>query len=421
MLITYRIFSILTYPLLFIFTLLRIIKKKENLRSFFEKLLVSGSNDNNYAIWFHGASIGEVRSIFPIVKKILEKKNDIQILITSTTLTSAKVIEVEFKNEKKVTHKFLPYDIHFLANTFIRKYNPQLAIFIDSEIWPNFMISLKNKSIPVLLLNARISERSFKRWKKISQTASKIFSYFDLIVSSNKNTFENLKTFSIKNVQYLGNLKLLDLNSLKIDSKIKKIDFKNKRVWLAASTHPNEEKLIIAAHLIISKQVKDLMTIIVPRHINRINLIEKLIDKKLIKYQIINNTNEIDLESDMILINAVGTLNEFYNSCKTVFIGKSFEHNLSYNSGQNPIEPLKFGCNITHGPYVKNFEEIYDLLNKTKLATKVTSVEQLVKEVMVSINKNIVCDQNELLLLKQKAKTFENKIMILLDKYLDAI
>ena len=293
----------------------------------------------------------------------LRLKQNVYILISSTTLTSAQVVETEFKNEKRVNHVFLPYDIYFLVDIFIKKYKPKVSIFIDSEIWPNFILSLKEKSIPILLFNARISQRSFQRWNKINRTANKIFSYFSLIISSNQNTLENLNKLSIKNIEYFGNLKLLDLNSNSEFNETQKINFKNKKVWLAASTHPNEEEFIINAHHEISKKFSNLLTIIVPRHISRVNAITKMLKKKEIRYQIIRDIENFEANSEIILVNAVGKLNEFYNSCKTVFIGKSLEKKISANSGQNPIEPLKYGCDIIHGPYVKNFEEIYSLMD----------------------------------------------------------
>ena len=421
MIIFYRFFSILVLPFLFIFTLIRILKKKENSRSFQEKLLVNGSTNNDYPIWFHGASIGEVKSIFPLVRQILKKKRNIYILISSTTLTSAQVVENEFKNEKRVNHVFLPYDIYFLVDIFIKKYKPKVSIFIDSEIWPNFILSLKEKSIPILLFNARISQRSFQRWNKINRTANKIFSYFSLIISSNQNTLENLNKLSIKNIEYFGNLKLLDLNSNSEFNETQKINFKNKKVWLAASTHPNEEEFIINAHHEISKKFSNLLTIIVPRHISRVNAITKMLKKKEIRYQIISDIENFETNSEIILVNAVGKLNEFYNSCKTVFIGKSLEKKISANSGQNPIEPLKFGCDIIHGPYVKNFEEIYSLLNKRNLAKKVTSIDEFVNAVILSLNKDNLNNESKLKTLKEEARNIENKVMTLFEKYLNDV
>ena len=421
MIIFYRFFSILVLPFLFIFTLIRILKKKENSRSFQEKLLVNGSTNNDYPIWFHGASIGEVKSIFPLVRQILKKKRNIYILISSTTLTSAQVVETEFKNEKRVNHVFLPYDIYFLVDIFIKKYKPKVSIFIDSEIWPNFILSLKEKSIPILLFNARISQRSFQRWNKINRTANKIFSYFSLIISSNQNTLENLNKLSIKNIEYFGNLKLLDLNSKSEFNETQKINFTNKKVWLAASTHPNEEEFIINAHHEISKKFSNLLTIIVPRHISRVNAITKMLKKKEIRYQIISDIENFETNSEIILVNAVGKLNEFYNSCKTVFIGKSLEKKISANSGQNPIEPLKFGCDIIHGPYVKNFEEIYSLLNKRNLAKKVTSIDEFVNAVILSLNKDNLNNESKLKTLKEDARNIENKVMTLFEKYLNDV
>ena len=190
---------------------------------------------------------------------------------------------------------------------------------------------------------------------------------------------------------------------------------------MAASTHPNEEEFIINAHHEISKKFSNLLTIIVPRHISRVNAITKMLKKKEIRYQIIRDIENFEANSEIILVNAVGKLNEFYNSCKTVFIGKSLEKKISANSGQNPIEPLKFGCDIIHGPYVKNFEEIYSLLNKRNLAKKVTSIDEFVNAVILSLNKDNLNNESKLKTLKEDARNIENKVMTLFEKYLNDV
>ena len=219
----YRLIGYLILILSPIILVFRILKKKEDILRFREKFsVISKVRKNGKLIWFHGASVGEITSVIPLIEK-LEKRTDVkQILITSSTLSSSKIIK-KFKF-KKVLHQFYPLDINFITEKFLNYWKPSLAIFIDSEIWPNMLINLKKKTVKTLLLNARITKKTFNRWKSIESFAKKILDNFTLILVSNKETKNYLSYFKVKKILSLGNVAKTSLKSSAV-SKIKLMSF----------------------------------------------------------------------------------------------------------------------------------------------------------------------------------------------------
>ena len=252
----YNIFSYLVFlfsPVIFLF---RILNGKEDVKRFKEKLCIYSKKNNLKSIWFHAVSVGELISIIPILKK-LERNNKInQIIVTSSTKSSAKIFEKQ--KFKKIVHKYFPLDTNFLNKKFINQWKPQAAFFVDSEIWPNMFKNLKFSNIPIILLNGRITERSFKRWSVIKNFAKSVFKNISLALPSNLETEIILKKFEVKNIKFIGNLKYYGTNKFNNrDTKILKNKFKNFKVWCAASTHEGEEVLVSKIHVKIKKKEKN--------------------------------------------------------------------------------------------------------------------------------------------------------------------
>ena len=206
MVIIYRLLInliVLLSPIIIIF---RLIKKKEDLSRFKEKFcFFSEKRKNGNLIWFHGASVGEIKSIAPLIEKLEGEKKISQILVTSSTLSSSKIFK-KFKF-KKTIHQFFPVDGFNYTKKFLNYWKPNLAVFIDSEIWPNMLLNINKKSIPAILLNARITKKSFKRWTYFSSFAQKIFQCFDVTFPQNKETAKYLKSLKVKKIKFLGNIK----------------------------------------------------------------------------------------------------------------------------------------------------------------------------------------------------------------------
>ena len=370
----YKFFTYLFLPFAPTYLFLRKLRKKEHPTRYKEKVSqIKISRDQGFLIWLHVASVGEAMSILPLIENFEKEKKIDKILITTITLSSSKVLEKKYNQSKKVIHQFLPLDISKFVNKFLQHWSPNLCIFIDSEIWPNLIFHIKERKIPLLLVNARITKKSFDRWRLIKSYAKKIFEKFDLCIASNSESEKHLKILGSKNIKSYGNLKFAKLkssNNYKLDEDLF-LKIKNRKIWCAASTHPSEELFCAQTHLVIKEEYKNILTIIIPRHINRIAKITDEIKKLNLKVLVYNNFREMDDDVDILLINTYGEALKFYEISKCVFLGKSLVESLKKDSGQNPIEPARLGCKIFHGPNVSNFDEVYKFLKSLGISNEV--------------------------------------------------
>ena len=352
---------------------LRIFKKKESPKRFLEKFgFFKEKRKDGKLIWFHCSSVGEFLSIVPLIEK-LEKEEDIKnILITTSTLSSSKIFS-RFKF-KKTFHQFYPIDNSLIINRFLNYWRPSAVFFVESEIWPEMLNILKQKKIKIFLLNARISKKSFNRWKHLKDMGINIFEIFDFIFPQNKETLNYLKYFRVKKMQILGNLKFAETEKLN-NYKFYKKKFYGRKVLCAASTHNNEEEIVSNIHLNLKRKVKNLLTIIIPRHVERTKEIIEALDHKKLNYICHSQRKKINNNTDIYLVDTYGESKSFYSASKVVFLGGS----LIKRGGQNPLEAIRYGCYITHGKHIFNFTEIYNMLNKKKLSFEAENFQQLSK------------------------------------------
>jgi len=372
MLYIYRLFINLALIISPLIITIRLLKKKENLKRFTEKFgIIKQIRPRGKLIWFHVASVGEFRSIIPLLEKYETSRTIRRILITSNTLSSSKIIsEIKLK---KIIHQFFPIDHNLIVKRFIEYWNPSMTLFVDSEIWPNMIINLKKKNIPILLINARLTKKSYKRWIKFKDLSKLLFSKFDLCLSSNKETVGYLKNLGAKKIKYFGNLKYTQSKNEKlvIDGQIKNFISK-KTVWCASSTHQSEEKFAGQVHKLLKKKYNNLLTVIIPRHIDRERKIKDEMFELGLKVHTYKPKKKIHPDIDIYLVNSFGKTKSFFSLVKNVFLGGS----LIDHGGQNPLEAAKFGCNILHGPNIYNFNEVYKFLKKQKISKKIYNVIQ---------------------------------------------
>ena len=381
MILFYRVLTHLIYPFLFVIVFFRVFLKKEDPKRYKEKILISHFNvKRNYEqklIWFHAASIGELKSILPIIKKLNSDNSLREFLITTSTLSSSKIAELEFKKMKNISHRFLPYDVDFLINSFLKMWRPNYIFLVDSEIWPNLILKAKKFSIPVAIINARITSKSYKKWIKFPKTAFKIFSSIKLCLTSNKETKKFLESFEVKNVFYYGNIKFInDINENEITN-LNEDKLINSPFWFAASTHNGEEELCLKTHNFLREKYNNILTIIAPRHIERSKEIKSLCKKYKLNSQILNNDELIKPNVEIVILNSFGVLQNYFKYAKSVFIGKSTIQSLEEVGGQNPLEAVKLNCRIYHGRYVYNFKDIYEILEKNNISFKIKDHEEL--------------------------------------------
>ncbi len=371
------IYNILVYiviilsPLLIIY---RILKKKENPKRFFEKFSINKRKRNKgRLIWFHCSSVGEFLSIVPLIQEFEKIKDIKQILVTTSTLSSSKIFE-KFRF-KKTFHQFYPLDNVFIIDNFLNHWKPSSAIFVESEIWPSMISELKKREIKIILINARMSRKSFKRWHTIKYFGKNIFEKFDFIFPQNKETFLYFKKLGIKKIKFLGNLKFIN-NQSDEDKVIKKNIFKNKIILCSASTHYNEEEIFANLHIKCKKKIPNLMTIIIPRHIERTDQITQMLNEKNLKFIKHSEKRKRLKDYDIYIVDSYGESKSFYKISNVVFLGGS----LVPKGGQNPLEALRYGCGILHGNFTYNFKDIYEMLDKEKLSIKVSSDKDLEKK-----------------------------------------
>ena len=373
MLIFYRFLINLIIILSPLIILYRLFKKKEHLSRFKEKFCYfSKKRIRGKLIWFHGASVGELQSIVPLLEKFEKNKEIQQILITSNTLSSSRIVE-KIKI-KKIVHQFFPVDTNLLSNKFLNYWKPSAAFFIDSEIWPNMLHNLQEKNIPTLLLNGRITKKTFSKWSLIPNFSKKIFSKFNLCFPSSKQSKKFLSKLGVNKIKFVGNLKYSqsEKGEIKIDKFLKK-SLKLRKIWCASSTHISEEIFCGKIHKELKKKYKNLLTIIIPRHIERVHSIKSDLSKLELKIQTYASKEKIKKDTDIYIVDSYGKTKSFYYQCKNVFLGGS----LINHGGQNPLEAARYGCKIMHGPNVSNFHEIYKFLKKIKISKKISNQSQI--------------------------------------------
>ena len=398
----YRILAnlvLICSPIIIIF---RLIKKKEHPTRFKEKFGFYTKNKiKGKLVWFHGASVGEILSIIPLIEKLENNKDIKQILITSNTLSSSKILSN--LRLKKTIHQFFPIDTNYHTKKFLNYWKPSVAFFIDSEVWPNMITNIKKRQTSLVLLNARITKKSFERWKMFSSNTNNFFQKYDVCLSSNLKSKKYLKQLGAKKIKFIGNLKFTESekNIDILDDGLKKF-FLSKKIWCASSTHGIEERICANVHKKLKAKYKNLLTIIIPRHIHRTKEIVNEINNLDLKIYIHNSKQKISDKTDIYLVNSFGQTKSFFKLCKIVFLGGS----IIKHGGQNPLEAARFGCKILHGPNVWNFDEIYALLKKNTVSTKVLNSNQLLLKVDKMLN-----NKNNSKNLKLKIKNIGNKIL----------
>jgi len=376
--IAYYLITTVFYYLLYPYLYFRILKKKECPLRYKEKLGISLKTRNNgYLIWFHCSSIGELKSIFPIIDHYLKKS---QILVTTSTLGSNEVFQKKYYNTNNIIHQYAPIDSPQIIKKFFKKWNPNIIFFTESEIWPNQIFYAKNNNIPIILLNARISNKSFIKWKLIKNSMNKILNCFDLILCQSNESSDYFNYFGNNNIKILGNLKFVV--SEDFENKEENLNLKKRLVFIALSTHPTEEEVCIKIHSSLKSQYPNLLTIIIPRHINRIPEIQKIIINTKLNFLIAESLDNFKNNTDILIINSYGNTKKILKSSKYVFIGGS----LVDHGGQNPIEVAYNNSLIFHGPHVHNFTEIYNFLNKENIAFKINSEAELINQLKEKIN-----------------------------------
>lgn len=328
-------------------------------------------------VWFHAASMGDSISIFPLIQRLLEAHPDIHILLTTVTVTSAKMAAARLP--RRAFHQYAPVDLPRATERFTAHWRPDLAVWVESEFWPNQMRAMHRTGKAMLLLNARISPRSFRRWQKAPRAIRTLLSLFDAILAKSEEDADRLRMLGAVNAECLGNLKF---SSPALAADMTQVAGIRERIgarplWLAASTHPGEEEKIADAHQALRRSFPDLLTMIVPRHSARGEEIETLLTGRGLRVFRRGKGEEITPETEIYLADTMGELGIFYRLAGIVFVGGS----LVPHGGQNPFEPARLHAAVLYGPHMHNFKEFCVELEQAGGAATVKDAAALAEKV----------------------------------------
>ena len=308
--------------------------------------------------WLHGASVGEGLALLPLVDRLVAR--GIHVLLTTGTVSSSRVLSARLP--AGATHQFLPVDAPRFVRRFFDHWRPDIALVAESELWPNLFHAAHERAIPLVLVNARLSPRSFGRWKRFPGAIAPLLRRVDLVLAQTRDDAVRLAQLGAPQVRVAGNLKY-DVPPPPVDSsRLAELAAAvgARPTWLAASTHPAEDEIIVNAHVRLASGHPGLLTIIAPRHVGRGAEIAALAESRGARAALRSRGQRIGRETGIYVADTMGELGLFYRLAGVVFVGKSLG---GAEGGQNPIEPAKLGAAVLHGPAVGNFTEVYDALD----------------------------------------------------------
>ncbi len=325
-------------------------------------------------VWIHGASVGEVLAAAALIEKL--RALNIRVLLTSGTVTSAAIVAKRFPAD--IIHQYVPYDSPRYVARFLDHWRPSLALFIESDLWPNLILASAARRLPMVLINGRMSHRSFPRWRRVAGTISALLGRFDICLAQSETDAERFAALGSRNVITTGNLKL-DVPAPPADSaKLEQLTsaIEGRPIIVAASTHPGEEDILLKAHRTLAGFFPSLLSVIVPRHPGRGETIAGAIAASGLQVGLRSRGELPAPTTDIYVADTMGELGLFYRLAPIVFMGGS----LVEHGGQNPIEAVKLGASIVHGPHVFNFTDVYEALDHAGGARRADTHEALVKQ-----------------------------------------
>lgn len=324
-------------------------------------------------VWVHAASVGETNVALPVIERMMKDDPALNVMLTSGTMTSAALAARRLP--ERAFHQFIPLDAPEYVAGFLDHWRPDFGIFTESEIWPNLILGASERKIPLALINARMSPRSMKRWRRSANLGRQLFARFDVALAQNDKVARVLR--------FLGTPRVITSGNLKIDAPPPPVDHAaldrlrgaigSRPVWLASSTHKGEDGIIGQAHVALRKALPDLLTIIVPRHPDRATGIAQELEALGLKCELRSAAPVPSPECAVYIADTIGELGTFYALSPVAFIGGS----LIAHGGQNPIEAVRHGAAVLTGPHTHNFVEAYAALTKADGAAVVSNADDL--------------------------------------------
>lgn len=324
-------------------------------------------------VWLHAASVGESQSALALIGRIIESRPDIHVLVTSGTVTSARLLERRLP--PRTVHQFVPVDLAGWVRRFHESWRPDLALFVESELWPNLILETAARGCPLVLVNGRLSTRSFERWRRAPGVARTLLRRFALCLGQTEQDCERLAALGAPRADFVGNLKYSAAPLPADDAALSELReaVGDRPLWLAASTHPGEEALAAGVHEELARRHPGLLTVIVPRHPARGEAIAAMLSDRGLTVRRRGTGTPPAPDDDIYLADTLGELGTFYRLAEIAFIGGSTTH----LGGHNPLEAAQLGCAVLHGPDMANFRTIAADLKAADAAVEVADGEAL--------------------------------------------
>lgn len=416
----YRILTIILGPLIDLYLWRRKQIGKEDPVRFRERMgFPSAPRPDGSIIWIHAASVGETMSVLALIERMLVRYPDLFVLLTTGTVSSARMLESRLP--ERAMHQYIPVDRYLAVRRFLRHWRPDLALWVESEIWPNLIAETDALKCPLVLLNARMSSDSFRMWQYMRSLAYNLLIRFSLIFPQSEEDSLRYRNLGARTLMAPGNLKF-DAPPLPVDPKETGALLNmagDRPLWLAASTHPGEEAMVAKVHDALKDKYPDLLTLLAPRHPPRGDEVAELLTGNGLKIGRRSKGDAIAGETDVYLIDTVGELGLFYRLTQIVFIGGS----LVDHGGHNPLEAARLNCAIICGPFMSNFAEICRELAENRGYVRVDNVESLTTAVDRLLSDH--AEQEELALaaarVVERKKGVTDSILSALSIYLDPL
>lgn len=352
----YKTLTVIFEPLIWLYLRYRLRKGKEDAARIGERFgRGSIPKPKGKLIWIHAASVGESLSVLPLIERLCVRYPEYHVLLTTVTVTSAKMVASRLP--VRALHQYLPVDALRPVQRFLDHWQPDLALWVESELWPNLLMETKRARCPMLLLNARISDKSYENWQRYQSLAKQLLPCFHVVLAQTERVQQRFQKLGATFVGYLGNLKYdappLPFKSEDLDA-MKRV-LSGRPCWLAASTHPGEEAAILSVHQRLKQQFPNILTIIAPRHPAEGEKIRALSTVPTVQ----RSQKEVLLpDTEIYIADTLGELGLFFKLSPIVFMGGS----LIPRGGHNPLEPARMGCAVITGPYVHHFTEVFEEL-----------------------------------------------------------
>ena len=355
----YRCFDVVGAPLITFYLARRRAQGKEDLNRFSERLgQAAHPRPSGPLIWLHAASVGESMSLLPLIGRLKADHPKTTLLLTTGTVTSA-VLMAE-RLPAAVIHQYVPVDRMVCVRRFLDHWKPNLVLWSESDFWPNFVTETARRNIPLILINGRISPKSFARWQHFPGFMKSILKSFTLCLGQTNTDTKRLQKLGAPVTDCVGNLKFavepLPVKEADLAALTKTINLRPN--WFAASTHPGEEDILWDAHQRLQSNFSDLLTVIAPRHPTRGDQIASHLRSLGATVAQRSKNEPITTDTQIYLADTMGEMGLFFRLCKLVFMGKSFVD----KGGQNPLEAAKLKCTILHGPHMWNFQKMKEQL-----------------------------------------------------------